>query len=563
MTIKRKTQLNLSGSHRTLDADNAFVGGFLFVTGSVSASVGVSASVLEGTTVTAADTISGSTGRFTYLSGALSASSTGLPFLVAGSNVTTTFSHTDLNWTIAATGGGGSVAGSDTQVQFNNNGAFAASSSFTHTSGTLGVHALSGSLTSSGTVFGDIGHNGNILKITSNVLVTQSAMLFNGVDSALDSGGVVLVNGAGLSMFSGSLGEDPPFGISPSNTPDQVYVKVRGELTVNSGSLTVNSGSGDDQSFTIEPSSYSGKVDVNLKGAMTITSGSFYVNSGSAGPGEFRVVPSNTAGQVNVDLKGAMAITSGSFYVNSGSDGPAEFRVFPSSYSGKVDAELKGAMTITSGSFYVNSGSSSDSSFQIGPSFTAGQVNVTSVGTADFVSGAVNLTFGSTLNVHSASQSGTGFAVIPDTTAGTVRLDINGRLFSNGTNISALTGSLRTGGAYGEPDSNIMSGSLLTAGMVNGSVGKFRVEVIGAAINGDQFISADLIVAASQSAAGVYGTFGVTEVTLDAIGTNALGWDVNINTNGDIAVTSSTVGVDWYAQVSKKMILSGSGIVIY
>ena len=100
--------------------------------------------------------------------------------------------------------------------------------------------------------------------------------------------------------------------------------------------------------------------------------------------------------------------------------------------------------------------------------------------------------------------------------------------------------------------------------MVNGSVGKFRVEVIGAAINGDQFIAADLIVAASQSVAGVYGTFGVTEVTLDAIGTDALGWDVNINTNGNIAVTSSgVVGVDWYAQVSKKMILSGSGIVIY
>ena len=341
----------------------------------------------------------------------MSASSTGLPFLVAGSNITANWSDTNLNWEITGSGGGGSVAGSDTQVQFNQNGVFAASSSFTHTSGTLGVHAISGSLTSSGTVFGDIEYNGNILKINTNVLVTQSLMLFDGIDSAVDGGGVGLTNGAALSIFSGSLSQDPPFKLEPSGTPDQVQL--------------------------------------------------------------------------------------------------------------------------------IN------------------------VGTANFVSGAVNLTFGSTLNVHSASQSGTGFAVIPDTTAGTVRLDINGRLFSNGTNISALTGSVKTGGPYGEPDSNVISGALLTTDMVNGSVGKFRVEVIGAAINGDQFISADLIVAASQSAAGVYGTFGVTEVTLDAIGTNALGWDVNINTNGDIAVTSSTVGVDWYAQVSKKMILSGSGIVIY
>jgi hypothetical protein len=226
--------------------------------------------------------------------------------------------------------------------------------------------------------------------------------------------------------------------------------------------------------------------------------------------------------------------------------------------------DLGGVLLVNGASLTMFSGSLGDAPpFDINPSSTPNQVQLRNVGTANFVSGAVNLTFGSTLNVHSASQSGTGFAVIPDTTAGTVRLDINGRLFSNGTNISALTGSVRTGAPYGEPVSNVISGALLTTDMVNGSVGKFRVEVIGAAINGDQFIAADLIVAASQSVAGVYGTFGVTEVTLDAIGTDALGWDVNINTNGNIAVTSSAVGVDWYAQVSKKMILSGSGIVIY
>ena len=165
MTIKRKTQLNLSGSHRNVDADIAWVGSNLYVTGSseFSGSVNVDDYVSASGNITSAGVVSGSTGRFTYLSGALSASSTGLPFLVAGSNVTTTFSHTDLNWTIAATGGG-SVAGSDTQVQFNQNGAFAASSSLTHTSGTLGVHAISGSLTSSGTVYGDVlEYNGNII----------------------------------------------------------------------------------------------------------------------------------------------------------------------------------------------------------------------------------------------------------------------------------------------------------------------------------------------------------------------------------------------------------------
>ena len=449
MTIKRKTQLNLSGSHRNLDADFAHIGSTLFVTGSVIVTGSMSSSgdlstqgilrvqgatqltgavnlastlsasgqistagnlFAQGTTqlggavnlystlsasgqistaaglrvgapsqltgavslanglsasqdITAGGIISGSTGRFTYLSGALSASSTGLPFLVAGSGVTTTFSHTDLNWTIAATGGGGgTVQGSDTQVQFNQNGAFAASSSLTHTSGTLGVHAISGSLTSSGTVFGNgFEYNGNILKINTNVLVTQSAMLFDGAGLEEIGGvGVALSNGATFNVFSGS--------------------------------------------------SFGG--------------------------------PNDAAGRA--------------------------FRLGASQVSGEVD------------------------------------------------------------------------------------------VFSNGINIKAMTGSVTTGPIGFGGDTNILSSSLLTRAMQNNCVGKFNISVLGAATGSGDFISADIVAVASKSSAGVYGTFGVTEVTLDAIGTNALGWDVNINTNGDIAVTGSGGTVRWYGQVTKMMILSGS-----
>ena len=45
MAIKRKTHLNLSGSHHTLDSDNAFVGGTLYITGALSASAGITAPV--------------------------------------------------------------------------------------------------------------------------------------------------------------------------------------------------------------------------------------------------------------------------------------------------------------------------------------------------------------------------------------------------------------------------------------------------------------------------------------------------------------------------------------
>lgn len=436
MTIKRKTQLNLSGSHRSLDADFVHIGSTLFVTGSaqftgsvnvddvlsasgdlstagalfvqgatqltgavnlastlsasgqISAAAGLrvgAASQLTGAlnvqggisgsqNITAAGTISGSTGRFTFLSGALSASSTGLPFIVAGSNVTTTFSHTDLNWTIAATGGGGSVAGSDTQVQFNQNGAFAASSSLTHTSGTLGVHAISGSLTSSGTVFGDIfGYNGNILKINTNVLVTQSAMLFDG--AGLEDGGgapgvgVAMSNGATFTVFSGS----------------------------------------------------------NFGG------------------------PNDAAGRA--------------------------FRLGASQVSGEVD------------------------------------------------------------------------------------------VFSNGINIKALTGSVTTGPSGFGGNTNILSSSLLTRAMQNNCVGKFDISVLGAATGSGDFISADIVAVASKSSAGTFGVFGVTELNIDTIGTNAATWDVNINNDGDIAVTGSGGTVRWYGQVTKMLILSGSAngetIVVY
>ena len=418
------------------------------LTGAVKLANGLSASQ----NITAGGIISGSTGRFTYLSGALSASSTGLPFLVAGSGVTTNFSHTDLNWTIAATGGGGTVQGSDTQVQFNQNGAFAASSSLTHFSGTLGVHAISGSLTSSGTVFGDIGYSGNILKINTNVLVTQSAMLFDGVGSAFDFGGLFLANGANLTMFSGSVGEDPPFSVEPSDTPDQVRL----------------------------------------------------LNVGIA---DF--------------VSGAVKLTNGcQFQVYSGSGGFSQFYVAPSFTSGKVDASLKGVMTITSGSLYVNSGSSSDSSFQIEPSATAAQVNV-----------------------------------IFDRTGSTG--DVN----FQGINVRPLYSSMTTSGSAGTE----MSGSLLLGSSGPNSVGKVDFNVVAVQKNTDNYGSWTFsTTVARDTAGGVHSVIAYSELDAATSGSDTATWDVNINSNAVIYCTGSAgAEIQWYAHVTKKMFLSGSGLITY
>ena len=474
MTTKRKTQLNLSGSHRNVDADIVFVGSNLFVTGSaqftgsvnvddvLSASGDLStagAFFVQGATqltgavnlastlsasgqvstqgglrvqgatqltgalnlaaglsasgnITAAGIFSGSTGRFTYLSGALSASSTGQPFIVAGSNVTTTFSPTDLNWTIAATGGGGSVAGSDTQVQFNQNGAFAASSSLTHFSGTLGVQALSGSLTSSGTVFADtFQYNGNILKIASNVLVTQSVMIFEGIDPTVEVGGVVLTNGAGLSMFSGSAtGPNSPLAISPAVAADSVDVNIKGSVIVRSGSLAVNSGSASDSSFTVEPST--------------------------------------TAKQVNV------------IFDRTGSTGGVNF-----------------------------------AGINVRPLYS-----------------------------FQDDTTGVGF---------------------------------------------LMPGDLLSAGNTgNNSIGKIDFNVIAVSKDSNNYASWTFSTTVAKNIAGTTVLVGIpTELDSATSGSDAATWDVNVNGNATIACTGSALAatnpIKWYAQITKKMFVSGSGLITY
>lgn len=95
MTIKRKTHLNLSGSHHTLDSDNAFIGGLAYITGSLTASIGVSGSLVQGTT-----------GLFTKLSASISGTVAGNPFIVAGPNITANYNSLG-QWTITGSAGGG------------------------------------------------------------------------------------------------------------------------------------------------------------------------------------------------------------------------------------------------------------------------------------------------------------------------------------------------------------------------------------------------------------------------------------------------------------------------
>jgi hypothetical protein len=183
MAIKRKTHLNLSGSHHTLDSDNAFVGGFLYTTGSISASLGVSASAgfqagdastfkaatfggyvsasnyiatannlqvgqnayVTGSvqvtgSVFAQNTVSASQGIFTQLTGSLSGTTAGLPFLVNGGNMAgVNYNDATGQWEITGSTGT-SVAGANAQIQFNADGVHGASSDLVFYSASFGQY---------------------------------------------------------------------------------------------------------------------------------------------------------------------------------------------------------------------------------------------------------------------------------------------------------------------------------------------------------------------------------------------------------------------------------------
>ena len=563
MTIKRKTQLNLSGSHRNVDADIVFVGSNLFVTGSaqftgslnldstLSASGDLStagAFFVQGATqltgavnlastlsasgnITAAGIFSGSTGRFTYLSGALSASSTGQPFIVAGSGVTTTFSHTNLNWTIAAAGGGGTPNGADRTVQFNNNGAFAGDVDLQFYSNSLGnigantlafpsgnVGVLSGSnidnqaytLVLSDAAASIPEENGGpflgffdpAVVVLTPVVMSQSLMLFDGRhdplgfgDSDFPGGGLVLANDAKFTLYSGSWnplpsefgGKDPVVSIYNDNNGGAISVV---------GQLNVLSSSTDKQNvFSVRASNTAGQVELK-----------------NVGTAEF--------------LSGTVSLAYGSeFNVYSGSNnGQAQFTVGPSLTSGKVAASLKGAMTITSGSLYVNSGSSSDSSFQIEPSATAGQVNV----------------------IFDRTGSTEGFSF----------QGINVRPLYSFYNDIAGTGF-------------IMAGDLLSVGNAgNNSIGKIDFNIIAVSKDSDNYASWTFSTTVAKNIAGTTVLVGIpTELDSATSGTDAATWDVNVNGNATIACTGSALAatnpIKWYAQITKKMFVSGSGLITY
>lgn len=127
--------------------------------------------------------------------------------LIAGTNVTLTISddpaNNRVNVTIDAASGGGSPAGSDTQIQYNNAGAFGASAKLTWTDGTTTMGLGDPSIGNANFITAS-GNAGN--PIASGFNFTGGNGYDDGVGGAAQGGGVQFQGGAGVNAaFGGSV----------------------------------------------------------------------------------------------------------------------------------------------------------------------------------------------------------------------------------------------------------------------------------------------------------------------------------------------------------------------
>ena len=202
------------------------------------------------------------------MSGSLTKLTDGSNYLRAGSNVTLT-TGSDGSVTIASTGGSGSPAGSNTQVQFNADGAFAATSGLTFATGS-----------SSLTITGDLAVNGGDITTTES-----TATIFSTNVSSLSLASVASTVSVGGSSSSTSF----TLNVAANRTGNSTLNLGTG-ATSTGNAKNVNIGQGGDPGSTTNI-----RLGTTDTGATTniYMSGSVYV-TGSVGM-KGSIVPDATA----------------------------------------------------------------------------------------------------------------------------------------------------------------------------------------------------------------------------------------------------------------------------
>ncbi len=278
---------------------------------------------------------------------------------------------------LAGTGGTGVVAGSNTQVQFNNNGVFGASSGLTFDGSTLTANALtvSNAVTLSGGTANGVAYlNG------SKVLTTGSALTFDGTNFGVGTTtpgtyGKFVVNGNAALLAAGA----PYF----YNAANDAWSYIKNSASAGSADLTFNLFGSEAMRLTstglgIGTSSPNVKLQVigsstvtdpviratnaGATQSMALTSGGLRMDGGAnilINQGGGTVATIDTSGNLGLGVTPSV-IAAGytSFFVNGSNGSIVDFGLAGSS-KGRIQADANGLLLFGVGatpiSFYTNS----------------------------------------------------------------------------------------------------------------------------------------------------------------------------------------------------------------
>lgn len=169
------------------------------------------------------------------LTGSLTKLADGSSYLIAGSNVTIT-SGASGAVTIAASGGG-TPGGSNTQIQYNADGAFAGKSTLTFASGTDTLTVTNASITSLTASF--VSSSGDYL-IGGNVTVAGDVAV-NGGDLTTTAATATLFNTNATTLNVGQAATTVSIGSTSGDTTIRNNLTVKGDLFISGSTTTIDS----------------------------------------------------------------------------------------------------------------------------------------------------------------------------------------------------------------------------------------------------------------------------------------------------------------------------------
>lgn len=204
-----------------------------------------------------------------------------------------------------------------------------------------------------------------------------------------------------------------------------------------------------------------------------------------------------------------------------------------------------------------------------------GRFNVASNATSLFVvgDGASSGTRHDILRVNTGCVEVTGSLAVNGGITGSLRYTNNTTPYLVGSGItvnynglgqyelSASGGTINNSTTVTGDGTNRGSGSIGGLfGIAGSQIGKYEVQVVAMESTGVDSAAWKFSVSAFSSSLNTFSMLGVNELTFDHT-SNAASWDVNFNDSGQIEVTGSTGGTFFYTQITAKMIASYGSVI--